>query len=536
MSLEPFKEKILLDNLDVIDIEQLEDEINHIRQSYNIYRDKKINLIKMSKTNIINDSHSNKNSTDTKIEDREQIHEVKYNIFFIIHNKCKFDENIYDEIIKDRNIIAKRLVIIDNSQNNGQKQYIFVPKGKEPCFEYKNKKINIKDKVMFFDDMPLINDKEFKRQKKQNKVLFNDNESSISSKSNDYISVNNNSINSGSKKSKKSKKDDSSENESIKADIINYYIESGKYIKFLYVENFEKEVDGIYPFHEKIQLIKGTINLNKEYILNDNNYNVQNDLNAFIIFKNFEAYSIPKDTPVIIEVKKSFDLLGLLKQIKKISKIAKNMTGTKTKIPQFVIGIMCSFGEESVEQQFNKINEKKLNSESTLFQSINKTIEDNGIKYALAVIKEEKIGDYNLGIEDYSLDNQYKRVDISLMNQKLKFGLTSEQTKEMQKIIKYESINYEKKLEISFLEYDRIKKEKSEAEKKAKELEEKNTKELEEKNKQIQEKNKQIQEKNKQIQEQNQELIQLRDTIKQLREQNHNLFQQVEQYSQNNKQ
>ena len=198
---------------------------------------------------------------------------------------------------------------------------------------------------MFFDDKPLLNQKELHNKEKI--VLFKDNESSISSKSKDYFSINSKSINSGSKISKKSEKD-SSENESVKADVINYYIENDKYIKFLYVTKFEKEIDGIYPFHENIKLIKGTINLDKEYILKDNNYNVQNDLNAFIICKNFEDYSIPKDIPVIIEIKKSFELLGLLKQIKKISKIAKNLTGTKTQLPQFIIGIMCSFEKVSV--------------------------------------------------------------------------------------------------------------------------------------------------------------------------------------------
>lgn len=234
---------------------------------------------------------------------------------------------------------------------------MFIPTGKEPCFELENKKIiEIKDEAMFIDDKPLFNQKEFERQKNENKVLFNDNESSISSKSNNNLSINNNSINScySSKKSKKSKesKKDTSENESIKADIINYYIENEKYIKFLYVRNFEKEVDGIYPFHEEIKLIEGEINLDKQYILNDNNYNVQNDLKASIIFKKFKESLIPKDTSVIVEVKKNFELLGLLKQIKKISKIDKNLTGSKTPLPQFVIGIMCTFEKEAVEKQF----------------------------------------------------------------------------------------------------------------------------------------------------------------------------------------
>ena len=426
MFVEPIKEQILFDNLDIISFDQLEKDINYNHNLFNIYSDEEINSIKMSEVKMLNTSYSSQKSTNTKIEDKEQIDEVKYNVFFIIHNKCKFDANIYNEIIKGRNILAKRLVIIDNPQNNSQKKYLFIPFEKEPCFELENKIITIKDKTMFFDDIPLLTQNEFKRLNKEKIVLFKDNESSISSKSKDYFSINSKSINSGSKISKKSEKD-SSENESVKADVINYYIENDKYIKFLYVTKFEKEIDGIYPFHENIKLIKGTINLDKEYILKDNNYNVQNDLNAFIICKNFEDYSIPKDIPVIIEIKKSFELLGLLKQIKKISKIAKNLTGTKTQLPQFIIGIMCSFEKVSVERQFEIINKQKLNSELTLFQYINKIIEDNGIKYVLAVIKEEKIGDYNLGIEDYSLDNQYKRVDITLMNKILKFGLTSEQ-------------------------------------------------------------------------------------------------------------
>jgi hypothetical protein len=137
------------------------------------------------------------------------------------------------------------------------------------------------------------------------------------------------------------------------------------------------------------------------------------------------------------------------------------LTSAKNQLPKFVIGIMCSFKNEAVEKQFKMINEKKGEGDSTLFEYINKIIEDNGIKYVLAVIKEEKIGDYNLGIEDYTLDNKLKRVDIQLMNEKLEFGFTLDQLEEIKKIIKYESINYEKKIKISFNEYNKINKEKS---------------------------------------------------------------------------
>ena len=204
-------------------------------------------------------------------------------------------------------------------------------------------------------------------------------------------------------------------------------------------------------------------------------------------------------------------MLGVLKQIKKISKIAKNLTKTNTKLPQFVIGIMCSFGKESVEQQFQTINEKKVNSELTLFQYINKVIEDNGIKYVLAVIKEEKIGEYNLGKED-SLDRKHKRVDITLMNEKLDFKLTSKEIELLQKEIKYESINYEEKMEISFNEYEEIKKQNQE---RLQLIQEQNQKVL-----QLQEQNQKLQEQN---QKQNLERFQL---IQELQEQNQKLQEQ----------
>ena len=141
MSLEPIKEQILFDNLDIISIDQLEDEIKNIHKLFNIYREKTINSFEISEGNMSNASYSSKKSAYTKIEDKEQIDKVKYNVFFIIYNKCKFDKNIYDEIIRDRYIIAKRLVIIDNPQNNSQKKYLFIPFGKEPCFELENKKL-----------------------------------------------------------------------------------------------------------------------------------------------------------------------------------------------------------------------------------------------------------------------------------------------------------------------------------------------------------------------------------------------------------
>jgi hypothetical protein len=440
-----------------------------------------------------NDSYanlSNKSSQDTKIESKEQIDEVKYNVFFILQNECTFNQNIYDDIIKDRYIVTKRLVEIEMSPdltNYGPKKYVFIPKEKEPCFELENKKIlTIKDGKMFIGNKPLLTQKQFELEAGRNKEKKTDNDS-INSLSYENLSGNKNSYSISSSLSSKKSKKDSSENESKKGDVINYYKEGDKFTKFLYVKEFTKEVDGIYPFHKEINLIKGEIKLDMEFIQNDKNYNIKNDLSAFIIFKNFKDYSIPKDAPVFVEVKKNFELLGVLRQIKKISKIAKNLTNTKIQLPKYVIGIMCSCKEDIVKKQFKMINEKIDKGNSTLFEYINKIIEDNGIKYVLAVIKGEKIGEYELGKEDYASDYTLKRVDIQLMNQKLKFGFTSEQLEEIKKVIKYESINHEKIIKISFNEYMKINKEKSEYEKKSKEFDVK-SKEYEETIRALQEK------------------------------------------------
>jgi hypothetical protein len=450
---------------------------------------------------------------------------------------------MYDDIIKDRYIMTKRLVEIEMTPdltNYCQKKYVFIPKDKEPCFELENKKIlTIKNGAMFIEDKQLMTQKVFESETGKNEEKKTDGDS-INSFSCDTISRNINSISINSSLSSKQSKKDSSENETKKGDVINYYKEDNKYFKFLYVQLFEKEVDGIYTFHKEITLIKGKINLDKTYILKEKNYNIKNGLKAFIICKNFEDDSIPENAPVIVEVKKNFELLGVLKQIKKISKIAKNLTSAKNQLPKFVIGIMCSFKNEAVEKQFKMINEKKGEGDSTLFEHINKIIEDNEIKYVLAAIKEEKIEDYNLGNEDYTSDYSLKRVDIQLINQKLNFGFTSDQLEEIKKVIKYESINHEKKIEISYNEYDKIDKEKSQYEKKYdeknkenKELHEKN-KELDEKSKEMHEKNKELHEKldekNKELDEKNKELDEKNKESKELHEKNKELDEKNKEY------
>ena len=54
-------------------------------------------------------------------------------------------------------------------------------------------------------------------------------------------------------------------------------------------------------------------------------YDNDNDLKSMIICKNFKSDIIKENTPMIIEVKKSFQLLELLIQIKKDGKIMKGL-------------------------------------------------------------------------------------------------------------------------------------------------------------------------------------------------------------------
>ena len=79
-----------------------------------------------------------------------------------------------------------------------------------------------------------------------------------------------------------------------------------------------------------LRLVEGKVSLKFDNLFDDlsNNYNNDNDLNAHIIMKNFEELYIPENEPFIIEIKKSLELVRLLLQIKKASKIVNNLKGS----------------------------------------------------------------------------------------------------------------------------------------------------------------------------------------------------------------
>ena len=174
--------------------------------------------------------------------------------------------------------------------------------------------------------------------------------------------------------------------------------------------------------------------------------------------KNFEEESIPTDTPIVLETKASFELVNILNQIKKSSKIIKNVVSKNTILPKYFIGTLCSFKNFNVDVEMSQLNEpyNGIDGNPTLFQHINEIIENNGIKFVICVINGETIRGYNLGKGDYTdpQNQSLKRVELSLMNETMKIGLSQDQLNQINEEFSsiYESINLEKIIEITYNE------------------------------------------------------------------------------------
>ena len=116
----------------------------------------------------------------------------------------------------------------------------------------------------------------------------------------------------------------------------------------------KKKIDGIYYSHSGIKLKKGKKDLNlneyksyEDFVKQYNDADKNNDLQGYIIMKNFEEEIIEKDTPFIIEIKRGFELIKLLKQIKKSAKYVNNLQNFNDKLPKYIIGIICSFSNNN---------------------------------------------------------------------------------------------------------------------------------------------------------------------------------------------
>ena len=429
---------------------------NNIKEP-NFYYYKLLKMIKPENEISSNYSEKKKNALKTEklsgIIESEQIDETKINLFFVLYNGCDYNDE-YKEIIIDRNIKAKRLIIQDYSIKNekielGKKQYrykkifnekennIFFNDGQnEIIVEKQKEKKGKRETIMFLNEEELLSEKKFMAKNPTVKNIKDDLTLLNSKSGNKSQSVKNTNIKTNDNSSKESvnnieyntismpshenltntsesKEFDDSEKE-VRGE--RFYSENKRYI---FTDIYSKEIDGVFTKNNQINLEKSKIDIMTglgDLILK---YDDKNDIQSHIIYKNFDEPYINVNTPFIIEVKKSLDsLISLLNQIKNISKVVGNLYGQQ--LPALIIGIVCRFTPNQVNVQKNLLESNKGNE--TLLQHIMNIINGNKVHVVIGVIKDEKILDYPLGEYDYNIEgeNLETRIDIYYMNTRFK--------------------------------------------------------------------------------------------------------------------
>ena len=425
-----------------------------------------------------------KNETISEIDNKEQINKTKVNLFFILYNGCDYKDE-YKEIIINRYIKAKRLIIQNYWIKEGKiqfdkKQYRYMkifnkqnivsfidgsdviivdkPSKKiimtlnkenllsESEFIAKNKNVkNIKDDIKLLESKT----KERSQSVKSMNIIMDSNSSkeSINNMDNNTMSMDSQDILSFGTESKEL--DDS--DKEIKG--IRFYSQNKRYI---FLDLYSKEIDGIFTLHNKINIIEGQKDLMtglKELLPNNNKYDINNDIKSHIIYKNFDDSYIKKDEPFILEVKKSMDTLPeLLNQIKNISKVVRNLYDGK--LPSLIIGIICCYSETQVKAQQSFLKLKK--GDETFLDHIINIIKENKVHVIIGAIKDEQILNYPLGVPDFDIEgkNLQTRIDIFYMNDHLKKLSDNEMDSIYKKYKKiYESLTYEP---FSIKNYDKL--------------------------------------------------------------------------------
>lgn len=429
--------------------------------------------------------------TDKNLQKEEQINEVKINLFFILKLKCNYN-NEYEKMISNNYIKSKRLVIQNYDINNNkikfhEKDYCFIPvfNKEADIFTFGENKINFirkndKTSQMKINDKIIMTEKEFQK-KNQNvtnlkeeekeyktaKSSRKNNKSSISEmdRANSINTINNNdNVNTKTADNKKYEKPLSqttpkindnnsnlSETSDKEIDGLKFFDEKNRYI----YKYYSKQIDGIYTDHELIKLNKkGNIELLKSLDLlkesydnpNNNSHDNKNDLQSHIIFKNFQSDEIQRNKPFILEVKKSMaGLIELLIQIKEIAKVIKNTSDIS--LPDYIIGIICSFNKNQIINQINCLNKNyKNNSPGTLLEHVLKIFEKSKLNILIGAIKDETIYGYPLGTDDFNIENENltKRIDIEYFNKKVCQGeYNSDDLKKICEKYPYKSLVYE---------------------------------------------------------------------------------------------
>ena len=448
----------------------------------------------------------------TKLNNKEQVDEVKYFFFMVLYNECSYSEEYKEFKNPNKNelnlirVVYQEIIFNEVTQKYefSDKGYIFLPMNRKE-FQIKSKNNRIYDFYVSKSKIKvqrnnnnLLTDNEFVEKYGNNKFKIED----INNNNNNNNDNNNITI-----------LDEFSEEEMNK---ILFYdvIGNNEFMCFSILNRYSKEIDAIFTEHKGLNINVEEVNLKDgiEKLISGENNNIDNDLKSIIIFKNFKEKVIEKENAIVMEIKKSIRISDLIIQLKQDAKIFKylNLNDCKKKLPKYFIGIICSYNNiNGLNEQLGKLNYSyKGEKNTTNLDHILKIMTKMDIKVIIGVIKDEKINGYPLGECDFDIPGKFLRVDLNYLNEKVCGGKYSEE--KIKEIIlkygeQYKSIKSEKVVKFSqFIQ---------EMDKNKTILADKN-KEIDDKNNEIEKKNKEIDNKNNEISELSKKIAELQNKLK----------------------
>ena len=388
----------------------------------------------------------------TKLNNKEQIDEVKYFFFMVLYNECSYSEEYKEFKNPNKNelnlirVVYQEIIFNEVTQKYefSDKGYIFLPMNRKE-FQIKSKNNRIYDFYVSKSKIKvqrnnnnLLTDNEFVEKYGNNKFKIED----INNNNNNNNDNNNITI-----------LDEFSEEEMNK---ILFYdvIGNNEFMCFSILNRYSKEIDAIFTEHKGLNINVEEVNLKDgiEKLISGENNNIDNDLKSIIIFKNFKEKVIEKENAIVMEIKKSIRISDLIIQLKQDAKIFKylNLNDCKKKLPKYFIGIICSYNNiNGLNEQLGKLNYSyKGEKNTTNLDHILKIMTKMDIKVIIGVIKDEKINGYPLGECDFDIPGKFLRVDLNYLNEKVCGGKYSEE--KIKEIIlkygeQYKSIKSEKR-------------------------------------------------------------------------------------------
>ena len=457
----------------------------------------------------------------TKLNNKEQIDEVKYFFFMVLYNECSYSEEYKEFKNPNKNelnlirVVYQEIIFNEVTQKYefSDKGYIFLPMNRKE-FQIKSKNNRIYDFYVSKSKIKvqrnnnnLLTDNEFVEKYGNNKFKIED------------INNNNNNNNDNNNITILDEFSEEEMNKKLFYDVIG----NNEFMCFSILNRYSKEIDAIFTEHKGLNINVEEVNLKDgiEKLISGENNNIDNDLKSIIIFKNFKEKVIEKENAIVMEIKKSIRISDLIIQLKQDAKIFKylNLNDCKKKLPKYFIGIICSYNNiNGLNEQLGKLNYSyKGEKNTTNLDHILKIMTKMDIKVIIGVIKDEKINGYPLGECDFDIPGKFLRVDLNYLNEKVCGGKYSEE--KIKEIIlkygeQYKSIKSEKVVKFSqFIQ--EMDKNKTILADKNKEIDDKNN-EIEKKNKEIDNKNNEIEKKNKEIDNKNNEISELSKKIAEL--------------------